>query len=160
VYNANDKFMPWCENQQSSQDANPPNTLHISCKLSCCTQHSTADLCWIAFDVMSNTIESNVAWTTALKRFWVVDWQWHLCIFGLASGKVHFADLPDELLCDSGKVAAATDSRYKSQALAWQSATSTKLSANTTCGILYGFCTAQCFGQGDQPNHKLVILEN
>ena len=117
MYNANDKFMPWCENQQSSQDANPPNTLHISCKLSCCTQHSTADLCWIAFDVMSNTIESNVAWTTALKRFWVVDWQWHLCIFGLASGKVHFADLPDELLCDSGKVAAATDSRYKSQAL-------------------------------------------
>jgi len=59
--------------------------------------HSTADLCCIAFDVMSNTIESNVGWTTALKRFRVVDWQWHLCIFGLASGKVHFADLPDEL---------------------------------------------------------------
>jgi len=51
--------------------------------------HSTADRSWIAFNVMSNTIVSNISRTLVLKRFWVVDWQWQFHEYPACLGSYH-----------------------------------------------------------------------
>ena len=90
MYSTNEKkFMPWCENPQNSQGANPHDTLNMFCKLSCGTQHSGSVLHCVQCNVQHHRIEcrlnngaqeiSGCGLAMAPVHFWFGFWQSTLC---------------------------------------------------------------------------------